>query len=73
MSNPNIILYHANWSFCSQMVRVALLEKGFSFDERHIKLCDQYPEGENIDKEYLAINPLAVSYTHLTLPTNREV
>ena len=58
MSNPNIILYHANWSFCSQMVRVALLEKGFSFDERHIKLCDQYPEGENIDKDYLASNPL---------------
>ena len=58
MSNPNIILYHANWSFCSQMVRVALLEKGFSFDKHHIKLCDQYPEGENIDKEYLLINPL---------------
>ena len=58
MSNPNIVLYHANWSFCSQMVRVALLEKGFSFNERHIKLCDQYPEGENIDKDYLAINPL---------------
>ena len=58
MSNPNIILYHANWSFCSQMVRVGLLEKGFSFDERHIKLCDQYPEGENIDKDYLTINPL---------------
>ena len=58
MSNPNIVLYHANWSFCSQMVRVALLEKGLSFDERHIKLCDQYPEGENIDKDYLAINPL---------------
>ena len=58
MSNPNIILYHANWSFCSQMVRVALLEKGFSFDKRHIRLCDQYPEGENIDKDYLAINPL---------------
>ena len=58
MSNPNIVLYHANWSFCSQMVRVALLEKGLSFDERHIKLCDQYPEGENIDKDYLAVNPL---------------
>ena len=58
MSNPNIILYLANWSFCSQMVRVALLEKGFSFDKHHIRLCDQYPEGENIDKDYLAINPL---------------
>ena len=40
------------------MVRVALLEKGFSFDKQHIRLCDQYPEGENIDKDYLAINPL---------------
>tara|TARA_Y100000992_G_scaffold261533_1_gene196923 strand:- start:7 stop:810 length:804 start_codon:yes stop_codon:yes gene_type:complete len=40
------------------MVRVALLEKDLLFDERHIKLCDQYPEGENIDKDYLAINPL---------------
>ncbi len=58
MSNPNITLYHANWSFCSQMVRVALLEKEFSFNKCHIKLCDQYPEGENIDKDYLAINPL---------------
>ena len=27
--------------------------------KKHIKLCDQYPEGENIDKDYLAINPLA--------------
>ena len=55
MSHPNITLYHANWSFCSQMVRVALCEKGFSYDKHHIKLCDQYPEGENIDKEYLSI------------------
>ena len=51
MSNPKITLYHANWSFCSQMVRVALLEKDFSFNKCHIKLCDQYPEGENIDKD----------------------
>ena len=58
MPNPNITLYHANWSFCSQMVRVALCEKGFSYGKHHIKLCDQYPEGENIDKEYLVINPL---------------
>ena len=58
MTNSNITLYHANWSFCSQMVRVALIEKGFSYKEHHIKLCDQYAEGENIDKEYLLINPL---------------
>ena len=49
MSHPNITLYLGNWSFCSQMVRVALHEKGFSFDEHHIKLCDQFAVGENID------------------------
>ena len=59
MFENNITLYHANWSLCSQMVRVALYEKGISFNETHIKLCDQYPEGENLNKNYLSINPLA--------------
>ena len=59
MLENNITLYHANWSLCSQMVRVALYEKGISFNETHIKLCDQYPEGENLNKSYLSINPLA--------------
>ncbi len=58
MIDHKIILYHANWSFCSQMVRVALSEKGLAFKKKHIKLCDQYPEGENIHKDFLAINPL---------------
>ncbi len=58
MIDHRIILYHANWSFCSQMVRVALSEKGLAFKKKHIKLCDQYPEGENIHKDFLAINPL---------------
>jgi glutathione S-transferase len=53
-----IILFHSNWSLCSQMVRVALYEKGIPFKEKHIKLCDQYPEGENLDKSFLDINPL---------------
>lgn len=59
MIDHKIILYHANWSFCSQMVRVALSEKGLVFKKKHIKLCDQYSEGENIDKDFLTINPLA--------------
>ena len=58
MIDHRITLFHANWSFCSQMVRVALSEKGLPFKKKHIKLCDQYPEGENIDKDFLAINPL---------------
>ena len=36
----------------------SLYEKGISFNEKHIKLCDQYPEGENLDKFFLDINPL---------------
>ena len=58
MEYKEIILFHSNWSLCSQMVRVALYEKGISFNERHIKLCDQYPEGENLDEFFLDINPL---------------
>ena len=56
MSNPDITLYHANWSLCSQMVRVALFEKGLAFKEKHIRLCDQYAEGENLDNDFLKIN-----------------
>ena len=40
MIDHKITLYHANWSFCSQMVRVALNEKGLVFKKKHIKLCD---------------------------------
>ena len=58
MSSLDIKLYHANWSLCSQMVRVALYEKGLQFKEKHIKLCDQYPEGENLSKSFLKLNPL---------------
>ena len=58
MVDHKITLFHANWSFCSQMVRIALCEKGLVFRKKHIKLCDQYPEGENIDKDFLIINPL---------------
>ena len=58
MEFKEITLFHSNWSLCSQMVRVALYEKGISFNEKHIKLCDQYPEGENLDKFFLDINPL---------------
>ena len=58
MEFKEIILFHSNWSLCSQMVRVALYEKGIPFKEKHVKLCDQYPEGENLDKSFLDINPL---------------
>ena len=53
-------LYHARWSLCSQMVRVAMEEKGLSYESNLIKLCDQYPEAENLSPEYLAINPKGI-------------
>ena len=70
MQDHKITLFHANWSFCSQMVRVALFELNIKFDERHIKLCDQYAEGENLDKIFLDINPLA---TVPVIKINNEV
>ena len=61
MTLPKLILYHANWSLCSQMVRVALYEKGLEFDHVPIKLCDHYEEAENISKDFLEnINPTGV-------------
>ena len=61
MTHPKLILYHANWSLCSQMVRVALYEKGLEFDHVPIKLCDHYEEAENISKDFLKnINPTGV-------------
>ena len=61
MTQPKLILYHANWSLCSQMVRVALYEKGLEFDHVTIKLCDHYEEAENISKDFLEnINPTGV-------------
>ena len=59
MQDQKLTLFHANWSFCSQMVRVALFELNVNFNEQHIRLCDQYAEGENLDKNFLSLNPLA--------------
>ena len=59
MQDQKLTLFHANWSFCSQMVRVALFELNVNFNEQHIRLCDQYAEGENLDKNFLSLNSLA--------------
>lgn len=59
MQDQELTLFHANWSFCSQMVRVALFELNVNFNEQHIRLCDQYAEGENLDKNFLSLNSLA--------------
>jgi len=58
--NPTFTLYHANWSLCSQMVRVALSEKGIPYGAAHIRLCDQYDEADNLSPWFLEINPTGV-------------
>ena len=61
MNHPNIYLYHAKWSLCSQMVRVALYEKGLNFDGEIIKLCDHYEEADNLSDNFLTnVNPTGV-------------
>ena len=56
-----IILYHAHWSICSQMVRVALYEKGLQFKSERIKLCDQSDEAGNLTNHFLKdVNPKGV-------------
>ena len=42
------------------MVRVAMEEKGLSYESNLIKLCDQHSEAENLSPEYLAINPKGI-------------
>ena len=61
MIQPDLILYHAKWSLCSQMVRVALHEKGFKYQHKVIKLCDHYDDADNLSKEFLSVvNPTGV-------------
>ena len=51
-----LVLYHHNISVCAQKVRIALVEKGIDFEERHINLM----RSEHLTEEYRAINPKAV-------------
>ena len=61
MTQPELFLYHAKWSLCSQMVRVALHEKGFEYQHKIIKLCDHYDDADNLSKEFLSdVNPTGV-------------
>lgn len=50
-------LYHYQESLCSQMVRIALAEKGFVWQSHVIALEEVTLEGDNLSDAYLAINP----------------
>ncbi|MEM8936923.1 MAG: glutathione S-transferase family protein [Pseudomonadota bacterium] len=59
-TSEKFTLYHANMSLCSQMVRVALFERGIEYEPVHVKLCDQYDEAENLQPWFLELNPTGV-------------
>ena len=59
--NQKLTLYHAHWSLCSQMVRVALYEKGLHFKSERIKLSDHSDEAGNLADDFLKnIKPTSV-------------
>ena len=50
-------LYHYHESLCSQMVRLALEEKGIQWKSHPVMLNDVVLDGENFTADYLQINP----------------
>lgn len=52
----DLILYHADYSTCSQKVRLALAEKGLTYESRPI----DFRKEEQVSEAYLKINPNGV-------------
>ena len=50
-----------------------LREYNFTYDDKGNVLTEKYPNGQTTTYTYNASYSIPVSYTHLTLPTNREV
>jgi glutathione S-transferase len=57
VTGPNVVLYDYPTSICSQMARLALLEKGVPFERRNI---DIMKKAEQFEPWYTALNPKAV-------------
>lgn len=56
LNGPDLTLYHAAHSTCSQKVRLCLAEKGLSYESRVLRI----KEREHQSPEYLALNPNGV-------------
>ena len=57
MTGPKVVLYDYPTSICSQMARLALLEKGVPFERRNI---DIMKKAKQFEPWYTALNPKAV-------------
>ncbi len=53
-------LYHYKESLCSQKARVGMEEKQLPYKSNHIMICDIAAECENLDDEYLRVNPKGI-------------
>lgn len=54
---PDLVLYDHVSSICSQMARLALVEKGLSFNRRQVDIMET---NEQFEPWYVALNPRAV-------------
>ena len=70
--SPAIFLCWSNIGFDDEMIRKEFF-KGIRYPYITNASPNKRHDGINIARAAYAIDPNAVSYTHLTLPTNREV
>lgn len=53
-------LYHYAESLCSQKARVGLAEKQVPYRSNHIVICDVAEQCQNLDDDYLNVNPKGI-------------
>lgn len=53
-------LYHYGESLCSQKARIGMFEKNISYKSHHIVICDVSEECQNLNDEYLKVNPKGI-------------
>ena len=64
----------SKWIIRFELNKEAMLDKNISMDEVHFALTNGYKDDiECVYSDFNSSKLISVSYTHLTLPTNREV
>ncbi|MEM7280651.1 MAG: glutathione S-transferase family protein [Pseudomonadota bacterium] len=53
-------LYHYCESLCSQKARIGFVEKQLDYKSHHIVICDVAEECQNLDDDYLKVNPKGI-------------
>jgi len=53
-------LYHYSESLCSQKARLGMAEKDLNYKSNHIVICDVAEECQNLNSNYLEVNPKGI-------------